>query len=300
MTKLEGNSTQTIENTSDAIEAWLIRVSRKAEQDGMELLLACESTGCYHRLLHRCAAQRGIPLSVISPRWIYHEKRSRGQQVKTDRIDALAIKRYAETHEFKVEPFSETRFALQEVVSGRALMVKQQSTLLASVQTMSDPVAIELTKQLITACGAQIAQMERRARELQAKLASEAPWLEAVSAIRCVGPVLLATLLAFLPELGRFNRRQISSLAGLAPCACDSGSMHGERHIRGGREVVRTALFAASIGLLRGDTYYRRLYKRLRAKDRGHRYAMIAVAHVFLININTTAKQAIQAQNNPA
>jgi transposase len=54
-----------------------------------------------------------------------------------------------------------------------------------------------------------------------------------------VGPKTARVLIAHMPELGRANRRQIASLAGLAPFACESGHWRGQRHIRGGRAVVR-------------------------------------------------------------
>jgi transposase len=38
-----------------------------------------------------------------------------------------------------------------------------------------------------------------------------------------MGPIVAATLLATLPELGAINRREIAALAGLAPFNCDSG-----------------------------------------------------------------------------
>ena len=49
----------------------------------------------------------------------------------------------------------------------------------------------------------------------------------------------VATLMAFLPELGQLESRQISALAGLAPYNCDSGKHQGVRRIRGGRGVAR-------------------------------------------------------------
>lgn len=46
---------------------------------------------------------------------------------------------------------------------------------------------------------------------------------EKMAAIKGVGPVTVATLLALLPELGQLNRREIAALVGLAPFAHDSG-----------------------------------------------------------------------------
>ena len=57
-----------------------------------------------------------------------------------------------------------------------------------------------------------------------------------------VGPIVAATLISELPELGRVDRRAIAALAGLAPIARDSGKRSAPRAIGGGRPVVRTIL----------------------------------------------------------
>ncbi|HEX9322991.1 MAG TPA: transposase [Xanthobacteraceae bacterium] len=48
-----------------------------------------------------------------------------------------------------------------------------------------------------------------------------------------VGPVLAATLLALLPELGQMNRKQVAALVGVAPYDFDSGKLKGMRCIWG-------------------------------------------------------------------
>ena len=65
------------------------------------------------------------------------------------------------------------------------------------------------------------------------------------------GPILAATLLAEMPELGALDRRQIASLAGLAPVARDSGLREHRRVIKGGRGQVRRALYMAAVASLR-------------------------------------------------
>jgi transposase len=59
--------------------------------------------------------------------------------------------------------------------------------------------------------------------------------------------VLVATLLAELPELGTLDRRQIASLVGVAPIARDSGTRQGRRPIRGGRGQGRPPLYMAAL-----------------------------------------------------
>ena len=62
-----------------------------------------------------------------------------------------------------------------------------------------------------------------------------------------VGPVLCATLLAELPELGKLDRREVAKLAGVAPLNHDSGRRRGQRTVWGGRAPVRTALYMATL-----------------------------------------------------
>jgi transposase len=47
--------------------------------------------------------------------------------------------------------------------------------------------------------------------------------------VREVGPVLSATLTAFLPELGQLSRKQIAALVGVAPLNNDSRQKSGKR-----------------------------------------------------------------------
>ena len=45
---------------------------------------------------------------------------------------------------------------------------------------------------------------------------------------------IFLTLLAYLPELGTLNRRQIAALVGVAPFNRDSGTLWGKRTVWGG------------------------------------------------------------------
>ena len=62
-----------------------------------------------------------------------------------------------------------------------------------------------------------------------------------------VGPVVTATLLAELPELGTLNRKQIAALVGVAPFNRDSGPCGGTRTVWGGRASVRAALYMVTL-----------------------------------------------------
>ena len=63
----------------------------------------------------------------------------------------------------------------------------------------------------------------------------------------CVGEKLSLTLLAYLPELGTLDRRQIAALVGVAPFNRDSGTLRGKRTVWGGRARVRGALYMGAL-----------------------------------------------------
>ena len=62
-----------------------------------------------------------------------------------------------------------------------------------------------------------------------------------------VGEQLSLTLMAYLPELGALDRKQIAALVGVAPINRDSGRMRGRRSVWGGRARVRAVLYMGAL-----------------------------------------------------
>ncbi len=67
-------------------------------------------------------------------------------------------------------------------------------------------------------------QVADRLKELIAKDSEWTRKAELLNSVPGVGPVLISSLIAELPELGTMNRKQITSLVGVAPFNNDSGS----------------------------------------------------------------------------
>ena len=101
-----------------------------------------------------------------------------------------------------------------------------------------------------------------------------------------IGAVTVATLMAFLPELGQLESRQISALAGLAPYNCDSGKHQGVRRIRGGRANVRRILYMAAWSAVRHQPDFKLRYAALRARGKCAKVALVACMRVLLIRLN--------------
>jgi len=102
-----------------------------------------------------------------------------------------------------------------------------------------------------------------------------------------LGPKTAPMLLARPSELGSFDRRAITLLAGLAPIADDSGKRQGEQRIKGGRAGPRRALYMAALSASRSNPQLRAVYDRLVEAGKEKKVALIAVARKLLVLANT-------------
>jgi transposase len=98
--------------------------------------------------------------------------------------------------------------------------------------------------------------------------------------------------MADLPELGTLCRRRIAALAGLAPVAHDSGKLRGKRMIRGGRAIVRSALYVAALHASRHSDTFRAFRSRLREAGKPVKLVLTASAHKLLTILNAMLRTA--------
>ena len=93
--------------------------------------------------------------------------------------------------------------------------------------------------------------------------------------------------------IGRLSREQAAALAGLAPYADDSGERVGVRHIAGGRERLRKALYGAALAAaFRWNRQLKIIYRRLTAAGKPHKVALIACARKLLVYANAVVARA--------
>ena len=92
-----------------------------------------------------------------------------------------------------------------------------------------------------------------------------------------VGAVSAAAMLTLLPELGTLDRKQVASLAGLAPITRQSGQWQGKSFIGSGRKPLRDALYMPALVALRCNPDLKEKYKHLRAVGKPAKVATVAV-----------------------
>ena len=102
-------------------------------------------------------------------------------------------------------------------------------------------------------------------------------------AVPGVGEQLSLTLLAYLPELGTLDRRQIAALVGVAPFNRDSGTLRGQRTVWGGRSRVRAVLYMAALVSSRHNPVIQDFCQKLLAAGKPKKVALVACIRKLLV-----------------
>lgn len=254
-------------------------------------LVLLEATGGYEQNLALALAAAGLRVSVINPRQARDYARCMGKLAKTDRIDAQALRGFAalldaQGHEPRALADEQQRELTALVVRRRqlvAMLVAERQRL-----AVAHPKAKPSILQIMDAIAAQLRDLDAQLKvHIQAHHADLAKLL---TSVKGVGPTTASTLLAQLPELGKLNRKQITSLVGLAPMNRDSGTLRGQRHIFGGRSDVRRVLYLAALVGTRFNPVLKAFYAKLLAAGKPKKVALVACMHKLLIILNAIAR----------
>jgi transposase len=144
---------------------------------------------------------------------------------------------------------------------------------------------------------AHIAWLEKRIAEvdddLEQSLRASDIWRvkdDLLREIPGIGQVTSLTLLAKCPELGTLGRREIASLAGVAPLARDSGKHRGKRFIWGGRAELRAVLYMAALSACRCNPLIKAFAQRLKAAGKPPKVVIVACMRKLLTIMNAMLK----------
>lgn len=254
-------------------------------------LVLLEATGGYEQPLALALAGAGLPVSVINPRQARDFARCMGKLAKTDRIDALALRGFAalldaQGHQPRALADEQQRELTALVVRRRQLiaMLVAERQRLAQAHPKAKPSILNIMEAIAAQLQDVDGQLKAHVLQHHADLAA------LLTSVKGVGPTTASTLLAQLPELGRLNRKQITSLVGLAPINRDSGTLRGQRHIFGGRADVRRVLYVAALVGTRFNPVLRDFYARLLAAGKPKKVALVACMHKLLIILNAIAR----------
>jgi transposase len=255
-------------------------------------LVALEATGKLHRLAHRTLHARGFRVAVVNPYRARRFAEVLGQLAKTDAIDARVLALFGAKNHPRVSPPAPDNIAeLQEIVLARQAAVAE-AVALANREGSCESrfLAAELARR-IDEIKTHIKKLEGEIRRLIAADPDLARRFAILTSIPGIGMIVAASLVAGLAEIGTLGGKQIAALAGLAPMNRDSGEQRGQRHIKGGRAHVRTALYFAAVTAVRKDGGFARFAKRLKDAGKAPKLILAAVMRKLVVLANTLIAQ---------
>ena len=266
-------------------------------------LIVLEATGGIERDVVAVLTAAKLLVAVVNARSVRDFARSLGKLAKTDGIDAAVLAHYAEVVDPVAQPVPD---ALSREVE--ALLTRRRQVIQTLVSERNRRAGLLLqrvigpAKRVMESLTRSIAWLEKELASLDDDLddaIKNSPiWREKddlLRSVKGVGPILSRTLLGYLPELGRLNRKQIAALVGVAPFNNDSGMRSGKRCIWGGRAEVRSVLYMAAVAAIRFNDVLGVFFRRLVAAGKPKKVALIAVMRKLLTHLNAMMRVHLQS-----
>jgi transposase len=254
-------------------------------------LVVVEATGGLEVPLVRALQRARIPVAVVNPRQARDFARASGALAKTDHLDAAVLAHFAEAIRPPARPLPDQQTLLLDALVGRRSQLIDMRTMERNRlgQCPDRGVRANLEKHLAWLQK----HIDEVDRQLGEAVASNPHWQARDALQRSVpgiGTVVSRTLLAGLPELGRLGGKELAALVGLAPFADDSGRHKGRRRVFGGRADIRAKLYMAALTVSRGTSPLGEWFRRLRARGKEFKVAVVAVARKLLTIVNAVVR----------
>ena len=270
-----------------------VRFDTTNDQAGHDALLAWLAPwiGCAVALEATGGYERAVLRRLLNPLRVRRFAQACGRLAKNDRVDAETIARFLEAVPVP-EPIvpDPSLDPLVEHVCYRVQLIEDIVALENQRGHFTDPdLRAELARRIATLKADKHA-VERRIAGLIAgdpKLRAQARRLQSVPG---VGPILAATLIARMPELGHLTRRQVACLAGVAPFDDDSGKRQGYRAIKGGRKAVRNVLYMAALVATRHNPVIAAHAQTLKALGKKPKVIITACMRKLIVILNAMAR----------
>ena len=235
-------------------------------------------------------AAASLPVAVVNPRQVRDFAKATGRLAKTDSLDAAVLAHFAEAVRPPLRPL---RDADTQLLNSLVARRQQVMTMLVAERNRLSSAAMAVRPNI----EAHIAWLKQELGDLDQGLRQtlrQSPvWPEKDDLLRSVpgiGDQISLTLLAYLPELGTLNRRQIAALVGVAPFNRDSGTLRGKRTVWGGRARVRTALYMGAMVASRFNPVIRDFYQSLLSAGKPKKLTLTACMRKLLVILNSMLK----------
>lgn len=258
-------------------------------------MIVLESTGGLERPLLDALLDAGLPAALVNPRNIRHFAQGLGKLAKSDSIDAVVLMEYARLANPRLaEKRSADQVELDALLTCRRQLARQKAVQLNCRATTSSRTAIRTIDNVLKTLKREIERLDKKIRALIESDDDFDSIDKLLRSVPGVGPVVSATLLTELSELGDTDRQGISALVGVAPYNHDSGAMKGKRSIFGGRASVRSALYMAAVTAIRCNPVIKAFAQRLEKSGKAEKVKIVACMRKLLILLNAMVRDGLR------
>jgi transposase len=259
-----------------------------------------EASGRYERGVIGALLDAGLPVRSVDAWKLRQFAKAAGLLAKNDRLDARAIAWFVATLPCREIRRDRALEHLAELVTARRQIVDAVVQFTNQLEHIRDAALQRMQQRRIRQLERDRQQLDRRIAETIAASDSLAARDQLLRSMPGVGPVLAATLLALLPELGTLRNRPIAALVGVVPYDFDSGKMKGLRCIFGGRAELRRVLFMAAQAAAMWNPALKAFKQRLLAAGKRPKVAIVAVMRKLIITLNAMLRDNRPWQPRPA
>ena len=260
-----------------------------------------EASGGYERSWAEALRAAGVTVRIVDPKRVRHFAKAAGRLAKNDPIDAETIAWFAETFPAEGErPHAPRRDELDRLVTARAGLKRLEAQIMQEDEHRPPRLVAKAQAAVLRAVRAQVRKLDAA---IAATIEADPVFARRAAIIASVpglGPQAAAGLIAWLPELGQVTNEAAAALLGVAPYDDDSGERTGARHIKGGRRKLRNLLYMPVMGAAtQHNPVLAAYYRRLRAKGKEAKVALVACMHKLIVILNTMLARG-QTWNPPA
>lgn len=260
-----------------------------------------EATGGYEAKVLNSLVMKKYPAHRADARKVKNFILSYGNSVKTDALDAKALALYGKERGKKLQQYSppsqQEKLLLQ--LAQRRMDLKK--ILVAEKNRLSGPdndYIKSSCKLIIKTLQKQIETITENMRKVINSDSDLSKKVEILKTIPGIGEIIAFDILVLLPEIGTLSRREIASLAGVAPQARDSGKSQGYRRTAHGRKGIKPTLFLAAMAARRSKTVLKSFFERLIDNGKKKMVALTALMRKILVIANAKIRDLIKIEKH--
>jgi transposase len=259
-----------------------------------------EATGGYERGVRLALEAEGFEVVVHQPIEVRRFAQMKRWRAKTDRLDAQLIA--AATAQ--VEALRAAQDPRLADLAERLTAYEQIADQTAQLKTFMEHVTLaDVAKAVRAQIRAMTALKTKLAAEILKQIKAHDDLLaryRLLISLPGFGPIVAATHVIRMPELGQMRRGQAAALIGVAPFARDSGQYKGQRFIGGGRSRPRRMLYLAALAAKRWSPDLKAFADRLTARGKPAKLVIVAVMRKLVEAANLVLTRGQPWMSHPA